>query len=324
MMDRRGFLQGLAGTGALLPLALRSRHAAAAEAGNAKAGAAGVTAGKANARVSTLAPGLHLIEGLGGNVTVLDSPEGVLLVDGGAPEHSAALLDTVRELTGKPKVHTLFTTHWHWDQTGSNAALGASGTRIIAHENTRLWLSTDVDSKWEGRKYGRLPPQARPTQTFYTTGQFDFGGEHIEYGYLFQAHTDGDIFVHFTRANVLVAGDVLAVGRYPIIDYITGGWIGGMASAAQQLVARCNDATSVVPGTGPVQTRADLAAEQAMLAEVRTRLSKLLAQGMSIREMQEAAPTKDFDAKWGDPKLFIANTWQGLIRRTGELGVSIV
>jgi hypothetical protein len=97
-----------------------------------------------------------------------------------------------------------------------------------------------------------------------------------------------------------------------------------MANAAQQLAARCDDGTRVIPGTGPVQAKADLLTEQAMLAEVRTRLSKLLAQGMSIEDMLNAAPTRDFDAKWGDPKLFIANTWHGLIRRTGELGVSIV
>lgn len=313
MIDRRGFISGAVG-GALgaavaLPLGLRSAPIAAAD---------------ARTRVTTLAPGLYLLEGLGGNVTVFDSVDGVLLVDGGSPEQSPAVLRAVRELTGKPQVHTLFNTHWHWDQTGSNAALGAAGTRIIAHENTRLWLGTDVDSRWEGRRYGRLPVKARPSKTFYTTGMLEFGGETIEYGYLFQAHTDGDIYVHFRKANVLVAGDVLAVGRYPVIDYITGGWIGGMATAAQQLAARCDDKTQVIPGTGPVQSRADLAAEQAMLAELRTRLSRLLAQGMSAQEMIDAAPTRDFDAKWGDPKLFIANTWQGLIRRTGELGVSIV
>jgi glyoxylase-like metal-dependent hydrolase (beta-lactamase superfamily II) len=306
MIDRRGFLQGAVGTGALL--AMRP----------------GALAAESKPRVTPLGHSLWLIEGLGGNVTVFDSADGVLLVDGGAPEHSPAVLAAIRELTGKSQVHTLFNTHWHWDQTGSNAALGAAGTRIIAHENTRLWLGTDVDSKWENRKYGRLPARARPSKTFYTTGQLDFGGEQIEYGYLFQAHTDGDIYVHFRKANVLVAGDVLSVGRYPVIDYITGGWIGGMATAAQQLAVRCDDATRVIPGTGPVQGRADLTAEQAMLVEVRARLSKLLAQGMSIKDMLDTEPTRDLDAKWGDPKLFISNTWQGLIRRTGELGVSIV
>jgi cyclase len=308
MTHRRRFLQQALVAGLALP-AMRSVRAEVVV---------------AEPRVTLLGPNLHLIEGLGGNVTVFDSADGVLLVDGGSPEHSPAVLKAVKELTGKPQVHTLFNTHWHWDQTGSNAALGATGTRIIAHENTRLWLGTDVDSKWENRKFGRLPEQARPAKTFYTTGMLDFGGEQIEYGYLFQAHTDGDIFVHFRKANVLVAGDVLSVERYPVIDYITGGWIGGMAAAAQQLAARCDERTQVIPGTGPVQTRADLATEQAMLVEVRARLSKLLAQGMSIPEMIDAMPTRDFDATWGDPKLFIANAWRGMVRRTGELGVSIV
>jgi glyoxylase-like metal-dependent hydrolase (beta-lactamase superfamily II) len=308
-MHRRRFLHAAVCAGASLPLVPVLARAGAAPAA---------------LRTSELAPGLSLISGAGGNVTVLNSPAGVLMVDGGSPQHSAEVLKAVKALTGRSEVHTLFNTHWHWDQTGSNAALGQAGTRIIAHENTRLWLSTDVDSKWEQRQYRRLPPKARPNQTFYTTGLLEFGDETIEYGYLFQAHTDGDIYVHFRKANVLVAGDVLAVGRYPVIDYCTGGWIGGMASAAQALQERCNADTRVIPGMGPPQSREQLKAEHAMLTEMRTRLSRLLAQGMSIQDMIDAAPTRDFDAQWGDPKLFIANVWQGLIRRTGELGVSIV
>jgi len=274
--------------------------------------------------VEPLGGSLHLIRGGGGNVTVFDSPEGVLLVDGGSPERSAAVLGAVRKLTGKDKVHTLFNTHWHWDQTGSNRTLGPAGTRIIAHENTRLWLSTDVNSRWEQRRYPRLPVKAQPGQTFYTTGTLDFGGEHIEYGYLFQAHTDGDIYVHFRNANVLVVGDVLAVGRYPIMDYCTGGWIGGTVTAAQALAARSDAATKIIPGTGAVQGRAQLEAEYAMLNDLKLRLSKLLAQGMSVEDMIQAAPTHDYDITWGDPQLFIRTVWPGLVARARELGVSIV
>jgi len=274
--------------------------------------------------VEPLGGSLHLIRGGGGNVTVFDSPEGVLLVDGGSPEGSAAVLEAVQKLTGKSKVHSLFNTHWHWDQTGSNRRLGPAGTRIIAHENTRLWLSTDVDSRWEQRRYTRLPVNAQPSQTFYTTGALDFGGEHIEYGYLFQAHTDGDIYVHFRNANVLVVGDVLAVGRYPIMDYCTGGWIGGAVTATQALIARSDAATKIIPGTGPVQARPQLEAEYAMLNDLKLKLSKLLAQGMSVQDMIDAAPTRDYDGAWGDPVLFIRTVWPGLVQRARELGVSIV
>jgi cyclase len=284
-------------------------------------------AGKPEADALTVTPitdRISLISGGGGNVTVFNSPEGVLMVDGGSPERSADVLRLVKKSTGTSKVHTLFNTHWHWEQTGSNQALGRAGTRIMAHENTKLWLTAEVNSKWQNRTFKPLPKQALPTQTFYTTGTLDFGGEQIEYGYLAQAHTDGDIYVYFRNANVLVASDVLSVGSYPIIDYTTNGWIGGLLNATQTLLNISKDDTRFVPGLGPVCTRADVEDENKMLATMRQRLAKLLAQGMSAQDMIAAAPTADFDAKWGDPKLFIANAWPGLVARARELGVSIV
>lgn len=308
-MDRRVFLtQVMPATAATFALG-NAGHARAAN---------------AELVVTPLSERLTLISGGGGNVTLFDSPQGALMVDGGSPEQSARVLKMVRKLTRAPRVHTLFNTHWHWDHTGSNAALGSAGTRIIAHENTRLWLGTDVDSKWEKRVYERLPPKAHPNKTFYTTGGLDFGDEHIDYGHLPQAHTDGDIYIYFRKANVLVAGGVVSVGAYPIIDYCTSGWIGGMVNATRALLDLTNADTKIVPGTGPVQSRADVQAEHEMLATLKQRLSKLLAQGMSVQDMIDAAPTRDFDAKWGEPSLFIANAWPGLVQRARELGVSIV
>jgi glyoxylase-like metal-dependent hydrolase (beta-lactamase superfamily II) len=275
-------------------------------------------------QVATLAPGLSQISGGGGHVVVLDTTEGVLLIDGGSPEHSAGVLQTVRKLTGKAAVHTLFNTHWHWDQTGSNKTLGAAGTRIIAHENTRLWLGTEANVKWQQRVYPRLPVQARPNKTFYTNETLQFGGEQIDYGYLPQAHTDGDIYVHLRKANVIVAGDVLSRDSYPVIDYSTGGYSGGLADAAKALLQLGNEQTRYVPGNGALLSRADLQAQAEMLAAVQARLTKLLALGMSAQDMVDAAPTKDYDARWGDPTLFVRNAWPGLVARARELGVSIV
>ena len=274
--------------------------------------------------VVPLGTGLFVITGGGGNVTVFESPQGVLLVDGGSPERSAEVLKLVKAHTGVSRIHTLFNTHWHWDQTGSNRTLGPAGTRIIAHENTRLWLGTDVFCKWQNRVYKALPRDARPNQTFYTTGSMTFGEEHIDYGYLPQAHTDGDIYVYFRNANVLVAGDVVAVGSYPIIDYSTNGWIGGMLDATKTLIGLADAKTRIVPGTGPLQLRADLEAERDMLTTMKARLAQLLAKGMSASDMLAAAPTREFDARWGDPTLFIANAWPGMVARARELGVNIV
>ncbi len=240
--------------------------------------------------VEELTPQVLLIRGGGGNVVVFNSPAGVLLVDGGSPERSGEVLKLIRKRTGRAKVDVLFNTHWHWDHTGSNRALGPRGTRIIAHENTRLWLGTEIRSKWEQRVYPPLPEKARPQEGFYTTGSLEFGGEHIDYGYLPQAHTDGDIYVFLRNANVLVAGDVAAAGAYPIIDYCTNGWIGGLANATQTLTGLANAQTRIVPGSGGVLTRADLEQEHAMLATLKQRLAQLLAQGASVADMLAAAP----------------------------------
>jgi cyclase len=274
--------------------------------------------------VEPLAQGLFVVRGGGGNVTVLQTSEGVLLVDGGSPERSAEVLKLVKARTGAAKIHTLFNTHWHWDQTGSNRTLGPAGTRIIAHENTKLWLGTEVFSKWQNRRYPPLPHDARPNQTFYTTGSLIFGGEHIDYGYLPQAHTDGDLYVFLRDSNVIIAGDVVSVGAYPIIDYSTNGWIGGLLEATKTLIGLANANTQFVPGLGPVRRRAEVETERDMLTALKLRLSQLLAKGMSVPDMLAAAPSRDFDAHWGDPTLFISNAWPGLVARARELGVNIV
>ncbi len=307
-MDRRNFIRQALPTAAVGTALARWVNAAA----------------PASLAVIAVAKGLSVVTGGGGNVTVFESPEGVLLVDGGSPERSAEVLKLVKARTGASRIHTLFNTHWHWDQTGSNRTLGPAGTRIIAHENTRLWLGTDVFCKWQNRLYQPLPRAARPNQTFYTAGSLAFGGEHIDYGYLPQAHTDGDLYVFFRDANVLVAGDVISVGAYPIIDYSTNGWIGGMLDATKTLAGLADAKTQIVPGKGPIQTRADVEAERDMLATMKVRLSQLLAQGMSAADMLAAAPSRQFDAHWGDPSLFIANAFPGLTQRARELGVNIV
>lgn len=275
-------------------------------------------------QVTELGDRLWLIAGCGGNVTVFGSPDGVLLVDGGSPVHSARLLREVERLTGSRSVHTLFNTHWHHEQTGSNDALGRAGTRIIAHEYTRLWLTTDIDSRWQQRRFDPLPKHAQPGVTFYTTEAMDFGGERIEYGHLGQAHTDGDLYVYFRRANVLVAGDVVAVDRFPLVDPDSNGWIGGLATAAGTLAGLADARTKIIPGIGAPQGLAHVKAEAAMLDTLRQRLSRLLAQGMSASEMIEARPAAEFEAAWGDPSQLIRNAYPGLAYRARELGVSIV
>ena len=187
-----------------------------------------------------LADNFTLLSGAGGNVLVVRSPEGLLMVDGGLPERSGALLDAIMQQAGSAPVRVAFNTHWHLEHTGANDRLGRAGARIVAHENTRLWMTRDILVEWQkNRIYPARAKEARPTDTFLThesPKKMSFGNEQIQYGLLAQAHTDGDIYVFFPGPNILMAGDVVSVGSYPLLDYSTGGWIGGMANASRDLL----------------------------------------------------------------------------------------
>jgi glyoxylase-like metal-dependent hydrolase (beta-lactamase superfamily II) len=302
--NRRDFLRILAGATATFAMGQRAFPAA---------GDSPITAER-------ITDTLTLLSGAGGNIVVLSTSDGLLLVNGSLPERSDDLMKFLDERFKGQRIAAAFNTDWHLEHTGSNEALRKAGAKIIAHENTKLWIGADFVSDWQNKRYKPRPSQAFPTETFYTNGKMTFGGEPIEYGYMAQAHTDGDIYVFFPKQNVLVAGDVLAVGNYPILDYVTGGWIGGLQNANQALLKIVNAETHIVPGSGPVQTRADLQAQADMCNAMRDRLVKLMRQGMGPQDMIAAAPSKEFDAKWGNPELFIRNAYRGMWGHVRELG----
>jgi cyclase len=242
------------------------------------------------------------------NVVAQTGPNGVLLVDGGSASASGALMKAVSGLPGGGPVHTIFNTHWHPEQTGSNEQLGKAGKTIVAQENTRLWLTTDVTWPWNGRRFTRLPKIAQPNKTFYTTGELDSG---VRYGYIPDAaHTDGDLYVYFPQQNVLAVGDVVSGQGWPAVDYTTGGWIGGIVGGLQRLQSLANEETRVVPGRGPVLGLKDLKAQYEMYGTIFDRLTQLLNKGRGPSEAVAAQPTKEFDAQMGNPDEFVRRAFE--------------
>ena len=270
--------------------------------------------------VTRLGDSLWLFQGAGGNVVAAGGRDGLLLVDSGVAERSAELLKRISAETGGHRIETLVNTHWHWDHTGGNEAIGKSGATLIAHENTKLWLGTEVISKWEDRTYAPRPARALPTKTFfYGTQQLNFGNVAIEYGLLPDAHTDGDIYVFFPRENVLVGGGVVSGGSYPIADYCTGGWVGGMMSGLKTLIAKSDSNTRIVSGLGPLRTRADLQAQLDMCFSVLTRIGESYYKGQTWQQLVDSKPTREFDATWGNPDLFLKTAYEGAWLHINEI-----
>jgi len=289
----------------------------------AMAGAAGMVLGAPLLRLAVASPqadpGTATVTRLSDDLFVVSVPgeanviahtgtDGVMLVDGASARGSDALLKAVANLPGSGSVHTIFNTHWHPEQTGSNELLGKAGRTIIAHENTRLWLTTDVTWPWNGQRFKRLPKIAQPNKTFYTTASLPSG---VRYGYLPDAaHTDGDLYVYFPKQNVLAVGDAVCGQGWPVVDYTTGGWIGGIVGALERLQTIANTETRIVPARGPVMGLADLKSQYDMYRVIYERLTQLLNKGRGPSEAVDAKPTKEFDAKMGNPDEFVRRAFE--------------
>jgi glyoxylase-like metal-dependent hydrolase (beta-lactamase superfamily II) len=244
------------------------------------------------------------------NVLAQIDAKGVLLVDGGSAKGSDALLKAVSGLPGAGPVHTLFNTHWHPEQTGSNERLGKAGVTIIAHENTRLWLGQNVTWPWNGQHFAKLPKIAQPNKTFYTTGKLD---SDVRYGYVSDAaHTDGDLYVYFPKQNVLAVGGAVSGKGWPVVDWWTGGWIGGIVGGLQRLQTVANADTRIVPADGSVLSLADLRTQVDMYGKIYDTLSQMMNKGRGPTEAVAAQPAKEFEAKMGNSDEFIRRSFESL------------
>ena len=258
-----------------------------------------------------LAENIHMLSGAGCNVVVAVGPDSAVVIDGGLREHAGDLLGEINRLAGGKPISTLFNTNWRPEHAGLNYLLAPSDTTVVAHENTRLWQGADFYVEWEDVHYRAMPREARAEQGFYQKGTLVLGGETIEYGYLAQAHTDGDIYVRFPRSDVLVVSDVLGVGAYPTMDYRTGGWIGGMQDATAALLELAGENTSVVAARGPVQSRADLQAQAEMLDKAYEAVADAFRNGRSLEDFKALEPAADWGERWGDPDLFLTQLYRG-------------
>ena len=256
-----------------------------------------------------------IFDGGGSNIFALDTDEGLVLVDSGAP--GATLNRSI-------KARTLFNTHYHLDQTGNNEIFAAAGAKIIAHEHTRQWMATDYWVPEENRYEKARPKAAWPTQTFQTTGALRAGNEQIDYGHLRLAHTDGDIYVFFRTSNVLAVGDVASPLRDPALDWFTGAWIGGRLDAMDTILRLANDQTKIVPAAGPVMSKAEFKAERDMMEEVRARIWKHTLQGESPKEMLDAGVMTGLARTWKDPYKFLYDAAKGMFAHHNKLDPSVV
>lgn len=245
-----------------------------------------------------LGKGIVLLSGDGANVVAITDDATTVLVDSGIASRADELAMAIWNTTHRP-VTCLIDTTWHFDHTGGDTFFGSAGTTIIAQENTSKELASARSVPFVGLRHGPDPPQGLPTRTFKTSLAIDQGHERLDLVSYGSAHTDGDTVVYLTPDNIAIVGDIFSNPYYPVIDLSSGGSVEGLIHTVDQILTRINSETKIVPGHGLVATRADLLAYRDMLWAIRDRVRILIEEGKSMDQVVAAAPTKDFDGKWG-------------------------
>ncbi len=262
----------------------------------AMAGAANAQDVEVTVRAEPVAPGIHVLYGSGGNIGASIGADGVFLIDDQYAVMTARITEALAKLSPEPPRFVL-NTHWHGDHTGGNENLAAKGSLVVAHDNVRVRMGTEQFSKFFERATPPSAAAALPVVTFNDSVSFFLNGDEIRGTHVPGAHTDGDVFIHFRKANVIHTGDLVFAGMYPFIDLDSGGTVAGVIAAVDRMLALADEGTRIIPGHGEVTDKAGLAAYREMLVVTSGRVRELVRAGKSVDEVLAANPNAEFDAK---------------------------
>ena len=246
-----------------------------------------------------LAPGLYMIEGVGGfgggNLGILIGDDGAVLIDDSMPPLNDKILAAIAELTDRP-IEFLINTHVHGDHVGNNQSFAEAGATIVAHDNLRERMVAEGLTTGSGQV--PAPAAALPVVTFSDSVTFHLNGRSAYVFHVAAAHTDGDAVIHFREDDVVHAGDVMFNRLFPFIDLDSGGSVQGYIDGQKRILELAGAETKIVPGHGELATRDDLAAAVAMLEDARAKVRALVDAGKSEDEIVEANPLSEYHDVW--------------------------
>jgi cyclase len=254
---------------------------------------------------------LYMIAGEGGNIGLFIGKDGTFLIDDQFAPLTEKIVAAIKSVGGDhPKF--LINTHYHGDHTGGNENLGKGGTLIFSHDNVRERLSSGSFIKAFNKKRAAVSQEGLPVVTFSEDISFHLNGDTIRAQHTPHAHTDGDSFIYFQKANVIHAGDIFFNGFYPFIDVTHGGSLKGTIEAVDKILLLADNDTKIIAGHGPIGDKAQLTEYSEMLRVAYERLRKLKAEGKTVEEAINAKPLADLEATWGDG-MFTGERWIEII-----------
>lgn len=254
---------------------------------------------KVEIKTTKVASNFYTLEGQGGMIGVLTGPEGVLMVDAQFAPLTDKIVAAIKQISDG-RIRFLINTHVHGDHTGGNENLGKMGVTIIARENLRMRLEKPNPGA-NGAPGVPMPPAGLPIVTFDAPLTIRMNGEEVHLVPAPAAHTDGDTFVRFVKADVIMTGDFYRSIQFPNIDRANGGSLPGLVNALNAVIQMAGPNTKIIPGHGPTVDRAAVVAHRDMVVALRDKVAALVRDGKTQDQVVAAKPTADYDAKVAQP-----------------------
>ena len=254
---------------------------------------------KVEIKTTKVSSNFYTLEGQGGMIGVLSGPDGVFMVDAQFAPLSDKIVAAIRQISDG-RIRYLVNTHVHGDHTGGNENFGKIGVTILARENLRMRLEKPNPGA-NGAPGVPMPAAGLPVITYDAPITVRMNGEEVRLIPAPVAHTDGDTFVRFTNADVIMTGDFYRSIQYPNIDRNNGGSLPGLIAALGFVIANAGPNTKIIPGHGPTVDRNAVTAHRDMVIAVRDKIAPMVRDGKTLEQVVAAKPTADFDAKVQQP-----------------------
>ncbi len=257
--------------------------------------------------VRHVAGGVYVVAGAGGNVVVFAGDDGVFLVDTNFIVFYDEIMAAIRRISDGP-IRFVVNTHSHLDHVQNNANMAMAGAVIVAHPNLRQALLENPPS-------GSVAGAGLPIVTSSEVLTFHFNGEDVIFVPLKPAHTDGDVAVYFRGSDVWAFGDEYTTD-YPGINVRAGGTVENYVDNYNRALEMTTPNTQFVPGHGQLSNRAELIAIRDVITTVHDRFRDMVARGMTLEQIREARPSREFDAEFAaensSPTTFVTvERWYG-------------
>jgi cyclase len=245
---------------------------------------------------------VYALIGGGANIVVSAGDEGVLVVDTGVAAQWDNIIAAIRSLS-KKEIRWIVNTTLDPDHVGNNEKMSNAGktvngnpAAIISHEKLPIRMM---------KLAVPVPVTARPVNTFFSEQRDLYFNDDPVFIYRAQAHTDGDVFVHFRHADVIAAGDTFQTTTYPNIDVANGGTTAGYIDGLNRILDLAvpqhleEGGTYIIPGHGRICDEADVLEYHDMIVIVRDRIRDGVKKGMTLDQIKAARLTRDYDARYG-------------------------